>query len=158
MLEDQQEPNKLFEHFGADLFTIGGKEYIAYLYMLSGWPVAHAFTKAGITTAGVIKPIQRAFMDHGEPKVFASDNVPQFVSVEFQPSLEGWGIKQRSISPNFPQSNGPSENGVKKLNVKVTQIIEERGHLDEDVIIPCNNVDIQLKRQRFDLRFALNHQ
>ena len=68
MLEDGQVPTKPFECVIADLFTIGGKEYLAYIDRLSGWPVVHAFNKAGITTADVTKPIRKTFMDHGIPK------------------------------------------------------------------------------------------
>ena len=95
MLEEGQEPTKPFECVGADLFTIGGKEYLAYIDRLSGWPVVHAFNKAGITTADVIKPIRRTFMDHGIPKVFESDGGPQFESVRFQSFLKEWEIKWR---------------------------------------------------------------
>ena len=119
---------------GADLFTIGGKGYLAYVDRLSGWPVVPAFNKAGITTADVIKPIRRTFMDHGIPKIFESDNGPHFASVGFQSFLKAWGIKWRSSSPYNAQSNGPAENGVKKLKGMVIKIIEERGHLDEDVL------------------------
>ena len=93
MLEDEQEPTKPFECMAADLFTIGGKEYLAYMDRLSGWPVVHAFNKAGITTADVIKPIRKTFMDQGIPKVFESDGGPQFASTEFQSFLKNWGIK-----------------------------------------------------------------
>ena len=134
MLEDEQEPTKPFECVGADLFTIGGKEYLAYIDRLSGWPVVHAFNKAGITTADVIKPIRKTFMDHGIPKIFESDNGPQFSSTGFQSFLKEWRIKWRSSSPYYPQSNGLAENGVKKLKAMVIKIIEERGHLDEDVL------------------------
>ena len=134
MLEDGQVPTKPFECVGADLFTIAGKEYLAYIDRLSGWPVVHAFNKAGITTADVIKPIRKTFMDHGIPKVFESDNGPQFASTGFQSFLKEWGIKWRSSSPYYPQSNGLAENGVKKLKGMVIKIIEERGHLDEDVL------------------------
>ena len=34
----------------------------------------------------------------------------------------------------YPQSNGLAESGVKKLKGMVIKIIEERGHLDEDVL------------------------
>ena len=84
MLEDGQEPTKPFECVGADLFTIGGKEYIAYIDRLSNWPVVHPFNKVGITTADIIKSIRTTFMDHGIPKVFERDNGPQFASTGFQ--------------------------------------------------------------------------
>ena len=73
-------------------------------------------------------------MDHGIPKVFENDNGPQFSSVGFQSFLKEWGIKWRPSSPYYPQSNGLAENGVKKLKGMVIKIIEERGHLDEDVL------------------------
>ena len=46
--------------------------------------VVRDFNKAGITTEGVINPIRKTFMDHYIPKVFESDNGPQFASVGFQ--------------------------------------------------------------------------
>ena len=134
MLEEEQQPTRPFECVGAELFTVGGKEYLAYIDRFSGWPVVHDFNKAGSTTADVIKPTRRTFMDHGIPKVFESHNGPQFVSVGFQSFLKEWGIKWRSSSPYYAQSNGLAENGVKKLKGMVIKIIEERGHLDEDVL------------------------
>ena len=134
MLQYGQEPTKPFECVRADPFTIGGKEYLAYIDRLSGWPVVHAFNKAGITTADVIKPIRRTFMDHGIPKFFVGDNGPQFASVGFQSLLKELGVKWRPSSPCYPQSNELAENGVKKLKRMVIKIIEERGHLDEDVL------------------------
>ena len=115
MLEEEQQPTRPFECAGADLFTIGGKEYLAYIDRLSGGTVVHALNKAGITTADVIKPIRRTFMDHGIPKVFESDNGPQFASVAFQSFLKEWGIKWMTSSLYYPQSNGLAKNGVKKL-------------------------------------------
>ena len=69
MLDAEHEPTKPFECVAADLFTIGRKEYLAYTDRLSGWPIVHAFNKAGITSTDVIKSIRRTFMDHGIPKV-----------------------------------------------------------------------------------------
>ncbi len=73
-------------------------------------------------------------MDHGIPKVFESHNGPQFASIGFQYFLKECGIEWRSSSPYYPQSNGLSENDVKKLKGMVIKIIEEKGHLDEDVL------------------------
>jgi hypothetical protein len=134
MFEDKEEPTKPFECVAADLFTIAGKEYLAYMDRLSGWPVVHDFNKAGITTADVIKPIRKTFMDQGIPRVFESDGGPQFASTEFQSFLKKWGIKWRSSSPYYAQSNGLAENGVKKLKGLIIKIIEENGYLDEDVL------------------------
>ena len=73
-------------------------------------------------------------MDRGIPKVFESDNGPQFSSVGFQSFLKDWGIKWSPSSPYYHQSNALAENGVKKLKGMVIKIIEKRGHLDEDVL------------------------
>ncbi len=78
MLEEGQEPTKPFECVRAHLLIIGGKEYLAYVDRLSGWPVVHSFNKADISTADVTKPIRRTFMDYGIPKVFETDNGLQF--------------------------------------------------------------------------------
>ncbi len=46
LLEDGQEPTKPFECVGANLFTVGGKQYLGYIDRLSGRSVVHAFNKA----------------------------------------------------------------------------------------------------------------
>ena len=73
-------------------------------------------------------------MDHGIPKVFESDNGPQFASVGFQSFLKECEIKWRSSSPYYAQYNGLAENGVTKLKGMVIKIIKERGHLDDNVL------------------------
>ena len=83
MLAEEQEPTKPFECVKANLYTIGGKEYLAYIDRLNGWLVFHALSQAGITTAGLIKHIRRTFMDRGIPKVFETDGGSQFESIGF---------------------------------------------------------------------------
>ncbi len=73
-------------------------------------------------------------MNHGIHKVFASDNGPQFASIGFQFLLKAWIITWTSSSLCYSQSNRLPENSVKKLKGMVTKVIEERGHLDEDVL------------------------
>lgn len=105
MLKEGQEPTKPFECAGADLFTIGGKEYFAYIEILSSWPVAHTFNKADFTTANVIKPIRRTFTDDGIPKVFESNNGPQFASIGFQKVVDDILLYASDVKEHAEQVN-----------------------------------------------------
>ena len=51
----------------------------------------------------------------GIPRVVISDNGPQFSSDEFKQFSSDYTFTHVTSSPNFPQSNGQAERGVKTV-------------------------------------------
>ena len=59
------------------------------------------------------KHLRDVFIRYGRPDQLDSDGGPQFQSDGFSKFLTTWGIKHRTSSPYYPQSNGRAELGVK---------------------------------------------
>ena len=129
-LRRAQEPTRPFEQLSADMFNYGGREYMVYVDKFTGWPIVERFNKS--TTSGkVIEALKRIFRDTGVPLVFASDGGPQFSSREFRDFCNDWSIRQRISSPEYPQSNGHAEAGVKAMKALVKKCTVG-GHLQLD--------------------------
>ena len=67
------------------------------------------------TSAITIERLRSIFATHGLPRVFVTDNGPQFTSSEFQVFMKNNGIKHIYSSPYHPSTNGLAERAVQSF-------------------------------------------
>ena len=89
-----------------------------YLFVLidqrSRYPVVDFTKSTDATTA--IKSLNRTFNLFGNPIYIVSDNGPPFTSQRLKEFLQSRGVKQRKITPLWPQANGEAERFMRPLN------------------------------------------
>ena len=131
-MEEDEQPTRPFQTVGADFFSYGGKEYLAYVDRASGWVSIVCFNKNGVTSNEMLPYIRKFFVEYGIPEKFESDGGPQFSANDFQSFLRKWGVEWRPSAPYYPQSNGLAESAVKKLKHLVAKIVDTEGRMDFD--------------------------
>ena len=67
------------------------------------------------TSAITIERLRSIFATHGSPRVFVTDNGPQFTSSEFQVFMKYNGIRYIYSSPCHPSTNGLAERAVQSF-------------------------------------------
>lgn len=67
------------------------------------------------TTEKTIKVIRSIFAQHGLPEQFVTDNVPQFISADFEKFLKSNGIKHILSIPYHLASNGLAKRFIQNL-------------------------------------------
>ena len=98
----------------------------------SRWP--EVVWMRNTTDQKIIKCLETLFATHGLPCSVRSDNVPQFVAVEFEAFLEYLGIQHKKGVPYWPQSNGEVER-FNSTMMKVIRIAEvERKPWKEEML------------------------
>ena len=82
--------------------------------------IRKSFTLSSTTSKSIIQAMKTIFARHGIPEVVMSDNGPQYSSQEFKDFAADYNFKHITSSPNFPQSNGQAERGVKTVKRLLT--------------------------------------
>ena len=98
------------QRVGVDIFEGGGKHYLCIIDRFSGFPFAAPIKD--MTTATVVKEMDKIFFNFGFAEVVRSDNGPAFRS-DFKAYCQENGMVHETSSPHFPQSNGHAECGVR---------------------------------------------
>ena len=106
----QEVPASPQQKIAADLFTVGGKDYMVSVDYYSKW--INITELKATKSADVIEALQRQFADFGIPEELVSDNDPQFGSWEFRLFMQSWGIVHRTLSPTYARANGQAERMV----------------------------------------------
>ncbi|CAL1672606.1 unnamed protein product [Lasius platythorax] len=102
-------PNYPFEIVASDLFY---KES-DYIVLADNYFGFIKFKKLySTTTYEVIEFFKKSFLTHGIPKLFETDNRPQFQSREFKEFAKEWKFEHHTSSPEHPRGNGFSEKAV----------------------------------------------
>lgn len=81
-----------------------------------------------LTSWEVIRKPRSQFARHGIPDTCMSDNGPQFASEEFAEFARLWEFDHITSSPQYPQSNGKTEQAVKVAK----QILKKAKHSKSD--------------------------
>ena len=114
-----------FAEIAADLFSYGGKTYLAIVDRLSGWPAVIRLG-ADTTASKVCVHLREFFVTYGVPVRLRSDGGPQFDSKDMKEFLRDWGVEHQMSSPTYPQSNGLAESaGVKTMKELVAKCIKD---------------------------------
>ena len=109
-LMPQEVPASPQQKIAADLFTVGGKDYMVSADYYSKW--INITELKATKNADVIEALQRQLADFGIPEELVSDNGPQFGSWEFRLFMQSWGIVHRTSSPTYARANGQAERMV----------------------------------------------
>ena len=123
-------PDYPFQQVVTDLFHMSGATYLIYADRFSGWTEVSKTNNAN--TKVVCNILRRYFMTFGVPEELSSDGGPPYNSHDFDTFLREWGIRHRSSSSYFPQSNGRAESAVKVMKRMLTTNISPSGSLDTD--------------------------
>ena len=105
-------PDLPWSTVAADLFEWNNTQYLVAVDSYSGWFEMDPLKDT--TSRTIIQKLKYHFAAHGVPAKLISDNASYFVSREFQSFSNEWNFVHVTSSPNFPQSNGLAENGVKQ--------------------------------------------
>ena len=98
------------EHTSVDLFSLRGKDYLAYADRYSGMLWCDKLSST--TTLAVTNLLDKWMLDFGYPLTIRSDGGPQFRG-PFKDWCESKDILHEVSSPYHPQSNGHAEQAVK---------------------------------------------
>ena len=77
----------------------------------SKWPVIIEMTST--TSSATINELRSVFATYGLPRVFVTDDGPQWRSEEFANFMNTNGVKHITGAPYHPETNGLAENMVK---------------------------------------------
>ncbi|CAB4040075.1 Retrovirus-related Pol poly from transposon [Paramuricea clavata] len=104
-------PSRPWKVIGADLFEFQGRHYLVTTdYYSNFFEVDRLYNT---TSKEVICRLKAHLARHGIPDRMVSDNGPQFTSEEFRQFADAYEFQHGTSSPDYPQSNGKSENAVK---------------------------------------------
>ena len=113
-------PSRPFERTAADLFQLGGKQFLAYTDRFSGWPAVGTCGRTA-TSLQVINLLKEWMADKGIPVQLTTDGGPQFTSQAFKQFCDGWGINHTVSSPHHHQANGAAEAAVKAVKTLLSK-------------------------------------
>ena len=104
-------PERPWEVIGVDLFSLEDSAFLVTVDYYSGFWEIDQLQELGATS--VIRCLKRHFARYGIPVKCVTDNGPQFYLEEFRRFSTEWGFTHTTSSPEFSQSNGKAESGVK---------------------------------------------
>ena len=110
-LKPSELPSRPWKKLGIDLMELKNKSYLIIVDYYSRW--LEVLFLHNTTSKTVINKLSSVFTTHGLPDVIRCDNGPQFTSREFKSFAKDMNFTVITSSPNFPQSNGQAESGVK---------------------------------------------
>ena len=113
-------PSRPFERTAADLFQLGGKQFLVYTDRFSGWPTVGTCGRTA-TSLQVINLLKEWMADNGIPVQLTTDGGPQFTSQTFKQFCDGWGINHTVSSPHHHQANGAAEAAVKAVKTLLSK-------------------------------------
>ena len=122
-LKPHEVPVRPWQKVGTDLFSSDGKDYLAIVDYMSGYP--ELLQMKTTSSSAVTMAIKSVFARYGVPEVVMSDNGPQDKAKEFSDFAKDWEFEHITSSPYYPQSNSMAENAVKAMKsiVKKSQDI-----------------------------------
>ena len=104
-------PSRPWQVIGTDLFEFRGRNYLVTTdYYSNFFEVDRLYNT---TSKEDICRLKAHLARHGMPDRLVSDNGPQFTSEEFRQFADAYEFQHGTSSPDYPQSNGKSENAVK---------------------------------------------
>ncbi len=120
-MHSQPIPKEWFEIISSDIFTIQGENYLLLIdHIWKYWEI----TQLNETMSeAVISELKQQFARHGIPKLFISDNGPQYLCQQFCEFTDAWKVNHHTSSPHHPNGNGTAEAAVKvaKTLIKKTK-------------------------------------
>ena len=124
------DPEFPFQQVVVDFVDIQGKNYLVYADRYTGW-VEVALMPSGKAKT-VCDTMRTWFCIYGAPEEISSDGGPPFESQEYDSFLKNWGIRKRTSSAYYPQSNGRAELAVKTAKRILADNTDSCGRLCHD--------------------------
>ena len=109
-------PELLWQRIAADLFQLGGEDYLLVIDYFSKYVVL-ARLEDNTSSPEVIMHLKSLMARHGIPQELVSDNGPQFISNRFTTFAKQWEFFHNKSSAKFPSSNGQVERAVKTVKI-----------------------------------------
>ncbi|KAL1446513.1 hypothetical protein WDU94_015619 [Cyamophila willieti] len=102
-------PTQPWQRISSDVFKFGNHEYVTVIDSYSKWiEIVKLNSK---TSSSLINVFSSIFSRFGYPEILVADNMP-YNSYEFKMFAQRIGMKIRTSSPLYPQSNGLAEKAV----------------------------------------------
>ena len=124
------DPEFPFQQVVVDFVDIQGKSYMVYADRYTGW-VEVALMQSGKAKT-ICDTMRTWFCTYGTPEEISSDGGPPFESKEYDSFLKNWGIRKRTSSAYYPQSNGRAELAVKTAKRILADNIDSSGCVCHD--------------------------
>ena len=105
------DPEFPFQQTVVDFVDINGKNYLVYADQYTGWVEVALMPSRKAKT--VCDTLRTWFCTYGAPEELSADGGPLFESQEYDSFLKNWGVRKRTSSAYYPQSNGRAELAVK---------------------------------------------
>ena len=98
-----------------DIFTLEEVDYLVVGNFYSKIIFVQHLPPGQTNTNKFISLLKEIFSEHGIPEVLCSGNGPQYVSAQFANICLSWGIKHKTSSPHYPQSNRFAKACIKSI-------------------------------------------
>ena len=105
-------PERKWQRIGADLFTLGKKDYLVTCDYFSNFFEIDRLHKTDANS--IIHKLKAHFSRFGIPDTIVTDSGSQFTSEQFSKFGQTWGFVHVTSSPHHHQSNGLAESAVKR--------------------------------------------
>ena len=99
-------PERPWEVVGSEIMTLKGRDYLVVVDYYSKYPELALLNDK--TAGTIVTHLKSIFARHGIPEKLIGDNMP-YGSKEFRQFAQDWGFTVVTSSPEYPQSNGQSE-------------------------------------------------
>lgn len=106
-------PSRPFEKIAADIFQLGGQNFLLVADYYSKMPFVKSLRT--LSSKETIDYLESIFAIHGIPRTLLTDNAKQFTSLEFKTFQKQWEFNHVTSSPYYPQSNGFIERMVQTV-------------------------------------------
>ncbi|XP_038075960.1 uncharacterized protein K02A2.6-like [Patiria miniata] len=106
-------PDRPWSKLGADVFHLGGVNYLLVVDYYSKFPEVQALQD--LTAHSVIHELKIIFARSGTPDLLITDNASQFVCEDFRTFQNMWEFRHVTSSPRYPQSNGQAERCIQTV-------------------------------------------
>ena len=125
-------PEWPFQQICMDYFELNAHAYLSIVDRFSGWICIYSFSIGQATSEKLITICRDLFTSYGAAEEISSDGGPQLTATKFEQFLAAWGVKHRTSSVSYPQSNGRAELGVKAAKRIIHNNLSPNGSLNND--------------------------
>ena len=122
-------PPRPFERTAADLFQLGGKQFLVYTDRFSGWPTVGTCGRTA-TSLQVINLLKEWMVDKGITVQLTTDGGTQFTWRAFKQFCDGWGINHTVSSFHHHQANGAAHRDLALVQVDLAPACTDSGKLN----------------------------
>ena len=131
-LQQHPVPDHPYQIGGTDLFELDGQVYLLSVVFYSKCVCVEALQET--RSIGVIRVLEKQFVDFGCPQRLISDNGPQYGSFEFKEFAKRMNFEHVTSSPIYARSNGFSERSVQTVKNLLVKMLSDGKTLAETLI------------------------